>query len=340
MLEEASWMPNTNHARRVDHRHHDQTTTTTKRVKLEGQTVVSLPEIVASAQLVKSSLGRGTLDKLGETYQGNALSTAPIRLSKSVTECRAPALSEFFKVHEKRRWSGLPGDVLGVIFGHSMADALITTSAKARKQYQTLLLVNKDANVFARRFLGAQLAEVERSVLELDQHQAECLLADPTRPGFETPAAVGRRARTLGLRIRDLLMLARADYRVPMPAPLAPWTNVTVYKNNAFHPMAYFGMREACEHALRAPLNQITACRPAMHKEDGFSSMIQALIGSLAHIDHFTWSKFPQRNIGCGHDRALGLGGEDDATAVVEMLAQAGCSGAARPEHSLLLHVE
>ena len=95
-------------------------------------------------------------------------------------------------------------------------------------------------------------------------------------------------------------------------------------------------MRESCEQSFRAPLNKMASCRPAARREDGFSTMARKLMGALAQLDDFTWQKFPQREVGAEHDRALGLGGEDEGEAIVEMLEHAGAAGAARPEHPLL----
>ena len=307
--------------------------------------VMPLPKLVASASHLKTNHGRGKLDALGDVYDANVLRT---RIPKSIVQgdaCHNPALNAFFAVHDsapKRahaRWSELPGDVLGTVLGHALANAMASDTKTALKQYQALLLVSKDVNVFATRFLGAQLAEAERAALELEEYQADCLLIDAKHPGFETPAHVGRRARMLGIRMRDLLVLARTDYRAIMPvaSPMGPWANVPVLNDMAFHALAYFGMREACEQSFRAPLNKMASCQPGLRREDGFSVMTRKLVHALAQLDDFTWQKFPQREVSAEHDRALGLAGEDEGEAIVEMLEHAGAAGAARPEHPLLL---
>lgn len=307
--------------------------------------VMALPKLVASASYLKTNHGRGKLDALGDVYDANVLRTRVPRSLCQGDACHNPALNAFFAVHDAApkpactRWSALPGDVLGTVLGHVLANAMASNTNTALKQYQTLLLVSKDVNVFATRFLGAQLAEAERAALELEEHQADCLLADAQRPGFEPPAVAGRRARMLGIRMRDLMVLARADYRAIMPvaSPMAPWANVPVLHDMAFHALAYFGMRESCEESFRAPLNKMASCQPALRREAGFSAMARTLVGALAKLDDFTWQKFPRREVGAEHDRALGLGGEDEGEAIVEMLEHAGAAGGARPEHPLLL---
>lgn len=306
--------------------------------------VMPLPKLVASASYLKSKHGRCKLDALGDVYDANVLRT---RIPRSIAQgdaCRNPALNAFFAAHDaapKRaheRWSDLPGDVLGTILGHALANAMASDTKTALKQYQTLQLVSKDVNVFATRFVGAQLAEAERAALELEEYQADRLLVDAKRPGFEAPVVVGRRARMLGIRMRDLLVLARADFRAIMPvaSPAAPWANVPVLNDMAFHALSYFGMREACEQSFRAPLNKMASCQPALRREEGFSAMARTLMGALAQLDDFTWQKFPQREVTAEHDRALGMGGEDEGEAIVEMLEHAGAAGGARPEHPLL----
>ena len=348
ILEEESWMPvGARSAAAVVASSSGGGQPAQKRAR-HNHRVVPLPTLVGNAAYLKHNEGRCKLDALCDVYDANVLRA---RIPKSIVEgdaCLNPALNAFFAAHDSAhkparafsRWSGLPGDLLGTILGYSLAGALASDAKTARKQYGSLRLVSKDVNVFATRFLGAQLAEAERCAHHLTREQSESVVDDPV-DDWATPSDVGRRARMLGIRVRDLMMLVHGEDRAPMPvaSPMAPWSNVPVPPGGAFNALAYFGMREACELSFRAPLNKMASCQPALRREKGFSAMARTLMSALADLDDFTWQKFPRREVSAEHDRALGLGGEDEGEAVQRMLIEAGAAGAAAPESALLRSV-
>ena len=135
----------------------------------------------------------------------------------------------------------------------------------------------------------------------------------------------------LGIRVRDLMMLVhgkdRADARRVADGAVIP----ALPPGGAFNALAYFAFTSTNSAFARRSQDGLV---PARLRREGFSAMARTLMSALADLDDFTWREFPRRG-GAEHDRALGLGGEDEGEAVQRMLIEAGAAGAAAPESLL-----